>query len=192
MATKQPVAKRMYGHKDGTEGRHAQPNTVGMRFEFVGGKSLEIGLDDIHKDVRNACLWHGINQKVGDAFAGAKGDAGEAYESALSIVERLKEGTWVATREGAGPSTGLLVEAIVRAKIANGEKADAFTDERKAEIAGKLKGATPAETQTKRAGALANPAIKAAFEALKAERAAAKAKSAADAAKGQEANLETF
>lgn len=184
MATKTPVAKRIYVHKDGEEGRHAAPNTVGMRFEFVGGKTLAIGLDDIHKDVRNACLWHGINQKVGDAFAGAKGDADEAMDSATSIVERLKEGTWVATREGAGPSTGVLVEAIVRAKIAGGEKEADFTDERKAAIAAKLKGDTPAETQAARAGALANPAIKAAFDAIKAERAAAKATASAEAAKG--------
>ncbi len=192
MATKVSVAKRLYVNKDETETRHATPQTVGMRFEFTNNLNLVIGADGIHKDVRNACMWHGVNQKVGDGFAGAKGDADAAYESANSIAERLAEGIWVQTRESAGPSTGLLVEAIVRAKIAGGEAKTNFTDERKAAIAGKLKGETPEATKTARAGALANPAIAAAFEQIKAERQAAKAKAAADAAKGETADLSAF
>lgn len=192
MATKVSVAKRLYIAKDGSETRHARTDTVGMRFNFTNGKSLEIGADGVHKEVRNACMWHGVNQKVGDGFAGAGGDADAAYESANSIAERLAEGTWVQTRESAGPSTGLLVEAIVRAKIAGGEAKTNFTDERKAAIAGKLKGKTPEATKMARDGALANPAIHAAFEQIKAERAAEKAKAAADAAKDVEVDLSAF
>lgn len=189
---KTPVAKRVYVSKDGTETRSATAQTVSMRFEFSNGKTLTIEDKDIHKDVRNAAFWHGVNQKTGDGFAGAKGDADEAYESAKSIVERLGEGTWVQTREAAGPSTGMLVEAIVRAKIAGGEPEANFTDERKAEIAKKLKGETPEKTREARAGALANPQIKAAFDALKAEKAAAKAKESAKAAKEVESDLSAF
>ena len=187
MAKKQTVCKREYRNSDGTKSRSARADTEALSLQFVNGSEIVITLDNIHKDCQHAALFHGLSQKVGDAWNDVKGDAEKAFENATSMLERMAEGTWVEKAESAGPTTNMLVDAIVRAKIAGGEKAkDVDTLERRAAIAAKLKGETPQATKEARAGALANPQIAAAYEAIKAEKAAERAAKKAAAAEGAE------
>jgi hypothetical protein len=174
---KTQIAKRVYVNEDGTETRGARPTTKAARMEFSNGETLELpGVGDLPGAIQAACFWHGLTAKVGDRFASAKGDAEAAYDAAAAMVERLVAGEWVKEGEGAGPRITLLVEAIVAAKAAAGQDAD------EAAIAAKLK-----DNKELRDGALANPAIKAEYEKIRAARAAAKAKEAAKAAKDADA-----
>lgn len=183
MAERTPVATKVFLNAEGEESRHASPEAVALRFAFANGTSHDIALTDLPSNIIDAAAWHGISQKLGDAYAGAKGDADEAVEAFETLIERLKLGEWVKAREGGGPRPSMVVDAIVAALQDNGEEVD---DARRAAIMAKVKGPEA------RKGALANPVINAHYERLKLEAAKDRAKKAADKAKGAEASLGDF
>ncbi len=174
MAEKISVCKKVYVAKDGTETRSATPDAVELQFQFQNGNTHSVKLTDHPGDILSCLTFFGISEKYGNAYAGAKGDAGDAEEKFLSMQEQLRGGTWVEKAE-AGPRPSLIADAIIAALTAAGEKVD---DARAASVREKVK------DKATRDGALKDPVIKAEYEAIKAARAALRAKEAAKVAKG--------
>lgn len=149
-------------------------------FAFGNGKTLTADVSTFNDEIKTRLMFHGLLQKVGDSFAGAKGDYTKGIESASSVIEQLQRGEWNAGRGegGNGPRLGELAEGIARVKGISLEEARAAVD-----AAAALQG-TP---EQKAAGAeklktwRAHPKIKAAIAQLKAEKAQAELDAAGDA-----------
>ena len=90
-------------------------------------------------------MLHGAAQKIGDSYAGAKGDYDKAVEAAKGVIDQLAQGVWRAARgEGeARPRLGELAEAIARIKGVDRDKAMAAvekaTDEQRKQWRGNAK-----------------------------------------------------
>lgn len=183
MAERTQVAKKVYITAAGDESAHATPDAERLEFRFANGETLVVNPNDIGANCRTAALFHGLSQKIGDSYAGAKGDADTAYESAQTILERLINDDWVRQGEGVGARPSLVSEAVIAALEENGETVD---DERKKGIVEKLKG------KEARDRALANAVINSHYERIKAERAAERAAKAREKAEGKELDLGDF
>ena len=126
----------------------------------------------------------GLMQKIGDAYAG-KGD--EASEIIATMAERLQAGDWVVVgKGGVGPLPSMLLEAIVRVVVAAGGE---DTPELRIGVRASI------EEDADKQAALADPAIRAAYETIRAERAqekAAKAVEKANEADGQDSFASAF
>lgn len=166
-------AKKSYFLKDGTEVRSASPEAVRLQFSFANGDKLDVDPTKLNDGVRYCAMLHGLAQKIGDSYAGAK-TPDEASEEASSLFERLEAGEWIAERESAGPRISLILQAICKVKADTGTP---FTDAEMAERAERLK-----TDKAYREGAMANKLVAAAYSAIQAQRAAERAaKAAADA-----------
>lgn len=174
------VCKRVYAYGEG-EGRSAKPDTKSLTFAFTDGSTVAIKLDDFPKDVLTCAMWHGLNQKLGDSFAGAKGDPSKAEESFMEVFEALKTGTWVAEGESAGPRVSQLAQAILAAKQAAGDTKVTIED-----ITAKCQDAD----YRKKAATV--PQVKAELEAIKAKAAQERAKKAAAEAKQSQGDVATL
>lgn len=192
-AKRASICSKVYIDGEGDESRYPSPDTVAceMRFGHVevdgvsvygGAGVLLVDLSTVGDKCRVAAAWHGTTDKLANSYNKMK-DAPDAYQAASDMLERLVEDEWTRPGEGAGPSTNLLVEAIVRCLEAEGEEVDAT---RKAKIRGKVQG------KEARAATLANAVIKAAYEAIRAEQAAARAATAGVDAAKSEATLAGF
>ena len=148
--------------------------------EFTNDHVVTMTLKSLEKDIVTNLALHGLSQKLGDSYAGAE-SVDEAIERCTTIAERLQQGEWIKPRESAGPRPSMVVDAVVAALVANGEEVD---DTRRAAIAEKTKGKEGRER------ALANPAIRAQYETIRATRAAKRAAKAQGDAEG--ATLEGF
>ena len=169
-ATRSKICDRQFVTPSGVV-KHAAPDVTELNMVFTSGDTLRVALGDLPESIVSAAAWHGISQKIGDAFASAKGDAGAAFESASALLEVLASGDWVQKGESAGPAPTMILEAIIRGIEATGEVVD---DARRVGIVEKLK------DKATRKGALENPAIAAHYETIRAERAQAKAADAAE------------
>lgn len=169
------VSNKMYLDNDGNETKYAGPETVGLQFTFPDGGTHIVTLDEVGPNCQRIIAWHGLGAKLMDSYAGQANKEETAEELFGVMLERLRADEWVKHGERAGPATGVLFEAVVRALEEAGQTVD---DDRKAGIREKIKG------KEGREGTLANPVIKAAYEKIRAERAAAKAQAAAKAAEG--------
>ena len=88
-----------------------------VEFEFGNGKKLECDSNKIPEETRKQLMLHGVSQKVGDSFAGVKGNFVEGITNAQSTIDQLYAGVWLADREGdARPRLAELAEAIARIK----------------------------------------------------------------------------
>ena len=86
-------------------------------FKFGNGKELELACSELSEEMRVQLMLHGASQKVGDSFAGAKGDFSAGIAAAEDVIAQLKAGVWKADREGdARPRLAELAEAIARIK----------------------------------------------------------------------------
>ena len=136
-------------------------------------ETVQVDLAKVGPKCTAALAWHGLSQKLGDAYAKLRGaDAVEALET---VYELLKNDEWMKAREGAaGPRPSLVIDAVVAFLVAHGETVDeARMESIKAKVSDKAG----------RAKALANPGIQAEYDKIRAARAAEKAvKSAAAAA----------
>lgn len=143
-------------------------------FNFGNGEVLSLGMSQLNTEMQQRVALHGINQKVRDSFAGAKGDYTKGIEAAKGVIEQLLQGQWRAARgEGeAKPRITELAAAISRLK---GIELDVAT------------AAVQAADDTKRKEWRAHPKIKAAIAAIRAEKAAAELEAAT--AKGEVADL---
>lgn len=166
---KEAKAKKVYLDGEGNESRSAKPGVEVLRFEFANGNSYAVQLGDFPEAVLRSATWHGLAQKMGDEYSGAK-SPDEAEEAFLNVRERLMAGDWVTERQAAGPRISLVLEAVMTAYQEAGKPLDAAAIEERREG---LKDAAV------RKAALEHPAINAVYLRLQAERAAKKAAFAA-------------
>jgi hypothetical protein len=166
-------ATKSYINADGTEVRSASENAKELRFTFADKSVLSVSMDKMPEAVRTCATWHGLAQKIGDSYAGAK-TVEEAVESAAALVERLEAGEWIGEREAAGPRISLILDSIVRVKANSGTP---FTDAEIEQRRERLK-----TDKAYREAAMNTPLVKAAYAAILAEKAAERAKAAAEAA----------
>jgi len=97
-------------------------------YKFGDGTTLEFDTNKVNDETKLDLRCHGANQKVGDSFAGAKGNYGEAKASAQAVINQLYAGEWTAEREGGAPRLGELAEAISRIKGTDLEKTKAAVE----------------------------------------------------------------
>jgi hypothetical protein len=181
--TRAKVAKRNYIDSDGNKSGSVPEVATALRLEFEGGESLQVQVEDFPVDIQARLAYHGLSQKIGDSWAGVKGDVSLALENAGTMIEHLMAGTWTEKATGLGPRPSLVADAVRRALEGAGQEVN---EKRYAEIREKVK--IKAEAKA----ALNNPTIKAAYDAIKAERAIERADKSANTAKGSEATLEGF
>ena len=99
-------------------------------FSFGNGKTLEFDTNRASEEIRKTLLLHGASQKIGDSFAGAKGNFALGLQSAQDVIDQLYSGAWKAGRgEGeARPRLAELAEAIARIKSVDLERATAAVE----------------------------------------------------------------
>lgn len=150
-------------------------------FSFGNGTELKLDVNSLSPEIQKRLMFHGTLQKIGDSYAGAKGDFSKAIESARSVIEQLQSGEWRAARgEGEGrPRLGELSEAIARVKGVSVEEATTAVTAAAALDGDEAARAAGAE---KLKAWRAHPKIKAAIAAIRAE----KAQAEADAAGGDD------
>lgn len=97
---------------------------------FGNGKVVEGDSNQFSDEIRKQLMLHGLSQKMGDSYAGAKGNYAEAIQSVEDVVEQLRAGVWRAARgEGdARPRLAELAEAIARIKSVPVEAATAAVE----------------------------------------------------------------
>lgn len=172
MAKEQKAKKVYLETPDAKEGKRSYfDGATILQFQFANGEIVSVNPMDFSAEVRTAAMFHGLSQKLGDAYASSK-DADEAWEKFEALRERIAGGEWIAEGESAGPRISLVVKAIVAAKA----KAGVTTTE--AEVAAKYAQLSKEQQKT----VLEDPRIKAEYEALRAAAAAARAAKAAEAA----------
>lgn len=105
-------------------------DTGEVSFTFGNGKSLSLNVNELAPEIQKQLMLHGAAQKIGDSYAGAKGNYADALEAASGVIEQLKQGIWRAARgEGdARPRLAELAEAIARIKQVELEKATAAVE----------------------------------------------------------------
>lgn len=182
---REKVCDKAYIDKAGKETRYVPESATILEFRFTDPKKTVIKFDPrkCTADIVNRLLFHGAAQKGGDSYAGAKGNVSDAIDNCAAVVELLQAGTWTERAEGVGPAPSMVAEAIVAALKKKGERVE---ETRANAIREKVR------DKATREGALADPAIKAEYEAAKAARAAERAKEAATAAKGLKMGLAGF
>jgi hypothetical protein len=87
-----------------------------VRFKFSDGVEKTVNVFDLSTEMQRRLTVHGALQKIGDSYAGVKGDVGQAKTNVDSMIEQLKDGKWKGDRGEAGPRLGELAEAIARIK----------------------------------------------------------------------------
>ena len=111
----------------------------GARFDFVNGETRTVLLSDVEAIMAYAAC-HGLVQKIGDEWAGAKDAAGNAAGVddvvliADEIIERLTRGDWFTERKGGESLAGASV--VIQALVAISREAD---PEGKGKTAGEVK-----------------------------------------------------
>lgn len=167
------IMDKDYNESDGTFSiKFPDGQSIIGNVEKLGGKPADGGYMVPFGSVAMMALLHGINQKIGDAASGAKGDADAAYEACLTTAEQVMSGEWNKKREGGeGTRPSLVVEAVLRVKQEAGLPVN--REETIAKYTGK-------DAEATRKAALANPKVKAAYEAIRLE---AQQRRAAEAAK---------
>ena len=177
------VCQKGYIMPNGETSRSTHPEAVALGFKFGNGKTETVELGKFPADIELQLNWFGRSEKFGNFYAGAKGDADKAHEMFLTGRENLANGEWSERGGGEGERPSMVVDAVVAALEAAGETVD---EGRKATIHEKVK------TKEGRKAALANPAINAEYERVRAAKAKAKADAAKKAAKEEGADLSAF
>lgn len=139
-----------------------------VTFKFGNGTVLEFDTKKVNDETRLDLTCHGASQKIGDSFAGVKGNFAEGISNAQGVIDQLYANEWNADREGGGPRLAELAAAIARIKGVPLEKATA---------------AVTKGTEDQRKAWRSNPGVKHAIAQLRAEKAAA----ALEAAQSQNA-----
>ena len=142
-----------------------------VSIEFGNGKVVELDTNTCSPEMKTLLMLHGASQKIGDSYAGAKGDFASAVASAQAVVDQLLAGEWTSSGEERGPRLAELAEAIARIKGVPVEKAMAAVEK---------------ATDEQRKGFRANAQVKAAIAQARAE----KAQKALEAAGSQELSVD--
>lgn len=127
-------------------------------FTFGNGTKLELDSNSLNEEMRKQLMLHGISQKVGDSFAGVKGNYAEGIQNAKDVIEQLLAGEWKAGRDdSARPRLAELAAAIARIKNVELDKATAAVEK---------------ATDEQRKSWRSNAKVKAVIAQLRAEKAA--------------------
>ena len=119
---RQTVCKRVYIDKDGEEYANmpADPSIiVGQEFRFGnddtdGVTVRKVKANDFSADIIDGAVLHGLNQALGDAFAGAAGVVADAIADFDARLATLMSGVWTSRTGGAGArSDSILAEAML-------------------------------------------------------------------------------
>lgn len=100
---------------------------VGCRFDFRNGETRTVLLSEVEPIVAYAAA-HGLIQKIGDEWAGAKDAAGnpagidDIVLIADEIIARLRGGDWATERKGGESLAGASV--VIRALVAISKESD--------------------------------------------------------------------
>lgn len=137
----------------------------GVEWGFTDGEVVSVTLDQFSPEIVKQLALHGLSQKGGDAYSGAK-DPEEARGLLLKVVERLEQNEWRAAREAGSGGKGK-VSDLARALAE-------VTGKDLSEVIEKLDEMDKAQKATRRK----HPAVAAVLARLAAERAAAKAEKA--------------
>lgn len=88
-----------------------------LELSFGNGKKLEFDSNKVSDEMKKQLMLHGASQKIGDSFAGVKGNFVEGVQNAQDTIDQLYAGVWKADREGdARPRLAELAAAIARIK----------------------------------------------------------------------------
>ena len=180
---KKGVCQKVYIDGEGNETRSATAAAAKLEFRFANGEVRSVNLETFPANINTSLAWFGRSEKLGNFYAGAKGDPAIALEKFEAGLELLISGEWIEKGEGVGTAPSLIVEAIVRALTAEGQTVD---DTRRAEIAEKCK------DKDTREGAKKDAKINAHIKAITAERAAERAVKAQEAAAEATGTVEGF
>lgn len=106
------------------------PETGLATFEFGNGTTLTVDPSDFSDEIRTRLMFHGVLQKVGDSYAGAKGDYSKGITWAQEVIDQLKAGEWRAKpgEGGTGPRLGEIAEALAELKGVSVEDARKAVD----------------------------------------------------------------
>lgn len=85
-----------------------------VTFKFSNGSTLVAKLAEVPGMVTRLAL-HGLSQKLGDPFAGAKGDVALAFGLASDAYGALKQNQWSERGKGEEEGPTIICEAIARA-----------------------------------------------------------------------------
>lgn len=69
----------------------------GVTFSFSNGEVLDISVSELPASIVGQLICHGLSQKIGDSYAGAK-TVEEALENASEMAQRLLKGEWGTVR----------------------------------------------------------------------------------------------
>jgi len=178
MAKEVKCTKR-YISADDVEGKQSYfAGASALEFRFANGETETVKPNDLDDSIKLAAMFHGLSQKLGDAYASSK-DADEAYDKFMSLKERIEIGEWLAERQSAGPRISQVIRALVAAKAASGVT---ITEE---DMAAKYH----ALDEDQKKAIVKDPRVDAQLQKIKAEAAAARAAKAAEAAQGAEGDI---
>lgn len=138
---------------------------------FADGAKADVELDTLPSNIVTLLALHGLSQKLGDSFAGVKGDVAAAKAKFEAVLVQLQNGEWKKARESGegGAKVTELAEAIAQFKNAPIEKANAVVAK-----------ASPDQIKLWRA----NAKIKAIIAQIRAKKAAERAAKADQQAEG--------
>ncbi len=95
-----------------------------LTIAFANGASLVVNADDLHPEIQNAAIMHGLKQKLVDAAAmsrnpdtGLSATLADKIAAVREVYHRITSAeapSWNAIREGGSNSGGLLFRALVR------------------------------------------------------------------------------
>lgn len=129
-----------------------------VTFKFGNGTALSFDTNKCNDETKLDLRCHGASQKIGDSFAGVKGNYAEGVANAQKVIDQLYAGEWAADREGGAPRLAELAEAIARIKGIDLEK---------------TKAAVEKATDEQRSQWRSNAKVKATIAAIRAEKAQA-------------------
>lgn len=114
-AGSQRVKKAILEESDGTP--------VGVRFDLLNGDVHVLHLAELTDSIVRQAACHGLNQKVGDDFAGMKdASVDDISMSVEEMMARIKKGEWFVERASGDSMAGasIVVQAIVEDAKARG------------------------------------------------------------------------
>lgn len=174
-ATKAKQVTNYYVSSKGEKSSRPQADVVAVGKVFLESNTVvEKKLKDLPEDQQRQAMAFGIMQ-VGSNAYGAAGSEDERIEMLEDRWETIFGGSWASDRQ-VGPRTSDIIEAFAQAKFDDsGTEVD---DAWRTKIKGMLEAETPEITAK---GLLENPAIRAKYDAIKAQRALERSKKSADA-----------
>lgn len=135
---KASVCAKAYIDNEGESSSHAGPDVNHLVFKFVSGENVEVTLDEIGDNCRDALAWHGLSQKLGDSYSGSATKDASAHELFMGLLEQLQADMWSKTREGSkGPRISMVLEAVIRSFLVS--TGTEMTDAQKEAVSVQLK-----------------------------------------------------